>query len=186
MVAYNKLKATIIVTVFAFLQGCSDSDRADKIVDSAKKKNDEAVSLYSRTEKRSKETLSPKGNTIAELQTYKATVIGEARSIADDYQKVSDMLKDVAKEYEDVWRMNLNSEHKEFAKTKSDEYNKRSEAVAAVRDGVQAFIETDDYNKLHVKLVEYEEKQHQLFKEAEDLASKANMIRHKSEPLIMW
>jgi len=80
----------------------------------------------------------------------------------------------------------VNEEHRAFAKARAEEYSKRSEAVAVVRDGVQAFIDTDDLDALYAKISACLDKQHQLFKEAADLESKATMIRHKSDPLITW
>ena len=182
----SKIIKIAIVLLFVFMFNCSDLDHATQVIEDANKKASDAGHLYIETESRAKDILNFKGRTVEEARAFKAKVLDDARSIAADYQKVSDMLKEVAAQYDAVSKMNVNSEHQEFAKARSQEYSKRSEAVAVIKDGVQAFIDMDDFDAIHTKIADCLEKQHELLKEASDLESKATMIRHRSNPFIKW
>lgn len=185
----NKLNAIFIVIVaFAIGLACSGSsgnqtDDANKIVDAANKKLDEAKDLYAKTETRNTNLFSVNIQTVQQLQLYKSNKSGEAKSIVSDYEKVSEMLKDVSKQYDDVSRMNLSDKYKDYAKLKSDEFAKRSEAINIRKGNAQAFMEIDDPRTMTSKFDENNAKSDRLFKDAEDMGAKAKKMEEENKDL---
>ena len=182
-----------INTIFIFLIavaigfGCSGSgnqtEEANKIVDQANKKLDEANDLYVKTEARNTKLFSTDVQTVGQLQTYKSNKSGEAKSIIADYEKVSEMMKDVSKQYDDISRMNLNDKYKDYAKLKSEEFAKRAEAVNIRKGNAQAFMEIDDYKTMTTKFDENNSKAERLIKDAEDMGGRAKKIEEENKDI---
>lgn len=184
----NKLNAGLmILATLAMALGCSSGGdqqtEANKIVESANKKLDEAKDLYSKTEARNTTLFSANIQTVSQLRNYKERAGGEAKSIASDFEKISEMLKDISKQYDDISRMNVPDKYKEYAKLKSDEYAKRAEAVNIRKGNAQAFAEIDDPRIMLKKFDENNGKSDRLFKDAEDVASKAKKIEDENKDL---
>jgi len=183
----NKLNASIIIIAALFIIiGCSSADQqgeANKVVDTANKKLDDAKDLYSKTETRNTALFNVNIQTIPQFIYYKTKVAGEAKSIVADYEKVSEMLKDVSKQYDDISRMNVNEKYKEYAKIKSNEFATRAEAVAVRKGNAQGLAEIDDYRILMQKFKENNDKSDKLFKDAEDTAAKAKKIEEENKEI---
>ncbi len=187
MTITNKFNATIIIIAALFIViGCSGADQqaeANKVVDTANKKLDEAKDLYSKTETRNTTLFSANIQTVPQFIYYKTKVAGEAKSIVADYEKVAEMLKDVAKQYDDISRMNVNEKYKEYAKIKSNEFVTRAEAVAVRKGNAQGLAEIDDPRILMQKFKENNDKSDKLFKDAEETASKAKKIEDDNKEI---
>jgi hypothetical protein len=183
----NKLNAIFIVIVaIAIGLACSGEKQtveANKRVDEANKKLDEAKDLYGKTETRNKNLFSVNVRTVAQLQYYKANKSSEAKSIVGDYEKVSEMLKDISRQYDDISRMDLDEKYKDYAKLKSDEYAKRAEAVNVRKGNAQAFAEIDDPDTMLTKFDENNAKSDRLFKDAEDIGAKAKKIEEENKDI---
>jgi hypothetical protein len=176
----------IFVAAFLFVLGCSGSDQqaeANKIVDAANKKLDETKYLYSKTEARNTTLFSANIQTVPQLVSYKNRMGDEAKSIVSDYEKVAAMLKDISKQYDDISRLNVNDKYKEYAKIKSDEFAKRSEAVGVRKGNAQAFAEISDPRILVKKFEENNEKSDKLFKDAEEIVAKAKKIEEDNKEI---
>ncbi len=183
----NKINA-IFVVIVALVIGlaCSSSNQieeANKIVDTANAKLEEAKSLYAQTETRSSALFSANVQTVGQLQLYKSNKTGEAKSIIADYEKVSGMLKDVSKQYDDVSRLNVSDKYKDYAKLKSEEFAKRSEAINIRKGNAQAFLEIDDYKTMTGKFDENNSKSDRLFKDAEEMSAKAKKMEEENQDL---
>ena len=184
----NKYNATIIIlAAFLFVLGCSGSSNqqaeANKIVDAANKKLDETKELYSKTEARNTELFKANIQTIRQLYAYKAIMGSEAKAIVGEYEKVAENLKDIAKQYDEISRLNVDDKYKEYAKLKSDEFAKRAEAVGIRKGNAQAFAEIDDPRILSSKFAENNTKSDRLFKDAEDIAGKAKKIEEDNKDI---
>lgn len=183
----NKLNSVIIfLAAIAFVLGCSGTggdqrDEANKLVDQANKKLEDAKALYAKTETRNAVLFGVKIQTVPQLQAYKAKMSGEAKSIVADYEKVSDMLKEVSKQYDDISRLNLNDKYKEYAKLKADEFSKRAEAVGVSKGDAQAFAEISDPRVMKSKFEENKTKSDKLFKDAVDISEKAKKIEEENK-----
>ena len=183
----NKLNAILLILVAITIGlACNSSDQqaeANKMVDQSNKKLDEAKDLYTKTETRNTALFSANIQTVQQLQSYKANKSGEAKSIVSDYEKVAEMLKEVSKLYDDVSRMNLNEKYKEYAKIKSEEFAKRSDAVNIRKGNAQAFMEIDDPKTMTSKFEENNAKSDKLFKDAEDNGAKAKKIEEENKEI---
>jgi predicted phage tail protein len=183
----NKMNAIFILLVaVAIGLACSSGsqvEEANKIVDQANKKLEEAKDLYGKTETRNTNLFSANVQTVQQLQYYKANKSEEAKSIVSDYEKVADMLKDVSKQYDDVSRLNVGDKYKDYAKLKSDEFAKRAEAVNIRKGNAQAFAEIDDPKTMLTKFDDNNAKSDRLFKDAEDMGAKAKKIEEENKDL---
>ena len=183
----NKFNATLImIGAFLLVIGCSSSDQqaeANKIVDTANKKLDDTKELYSKVETRNGELFKANIQTIPQLIAYKSKMSGEAKSIVSDYEKVTENLKDIAKQYDEISRLNVNEKYKEYAKLKSNEFATRADAVGIRKGNAQAFAEIDDPRILIKKFEENNTKSDKLFKDAEDIASKAKKIEEDNKEI---
>jgi len=185
----NKLNTLVILfAAFIFVIGCSSSGgtqqaEANKIVDQANKKLDEVKESYSKLEARNTALFSVNIQTVPQLRYYKSRMAGEAKSIVSEYEKVSDALKDIAKQYDEISRLNVDDKYKEYAKLKSDEFAKRAEAVGVRKGNAQAFAEIDDPRILLQKFDENNTKSDRFFKDAEDIASKAKKIEEDNKEI---
>jgi hypothetical protein len=179
----NKSNAIFIILIaVAIGLACGSAEQteeANKMVEQANRKLDESKELYAKTEKRNRELFSAKITDLAQLDNYKRLKGDEAKSIADDYERVARMLKEVARQYDDISRLNLPEKYKDYAKLKSDEYAKRAEAVSARKGNAQAFREIDNPDTMLAKFDENNMKSDRLFKEAEDIAAKAKKVEEE-------
>ncbi len=187
MKKHNKFNAIfIIIAAIALGLACGGSaqtEEANKIVDAANKKLEEAKELFVATEKRNTALFDVNIQTVQQLQFYKANKSEEAKSIVADYEKVTEMMKDVSRQYDNISRMNLSEKYKDYAKLKSDEFAKRAEAIAARKGNAQAFAEIADPRAMTAKFDENNAKADRLFKDAEDIAAKAKKMEEENKNL---
>lgn len=183
----NRLNTIVILfATLAIALGCSGGTQqaeANKIVDEANKKLEVAKELYAKTEGRNSTLFSANIKTINQLQYYKLKTAGEAKLIVSDYETVSESLKDIAKQYDEISRLNVGDKYKEYAKIKSEEYIKRAEAVGVRKGNAQALAEIDDPRILMSKFEENNSKSDKLFKDAEEIASKAKKIEEDNKEI---
>jgi hypothetical protein len=182
----GKLTALLIIAIaLAMSAACGGNqiEEANKAVDEANKKLDDAKELLVKTETRNTDLFSANIQTVQQLQLYKSNKVGEAREIVGDYEKISEMLKDVAKRYDAVSRMNVSEKYKDYAKLKSDEFAKRSEAINIRKGNAQAFLEIDDPRMMTAKFDENNSKSDRLFKDAEDMGTRAKKMEEDNKDL---
>lgn len=176
----NKLNFIIAIMVTAFIAlACSGGDQqaeANKLVDTANAKLEEARKLMTETEARNNKLFSADVKNATQLKIYKEAKNDEAKSISADYGKVATSLSEISKSYDDASRLNVNEKYKEYAKIKSEEFAKRSSAVDVQKGNAQAFADIDDPKTMFEKFDENNEKSKKLMKEADELAEKAKKI----------
>lgn len=174
----------IICAAIALLPACGGSyqtDQANKIVQEANKKLEDAKSLYVKTDGRNKELFSANIRTRNDLRAYKIIGAGTAKEIVSDYEKAAQMLKEIAKQYDEVSRLNLPEKYKDYAKLKADEYNKRSEAMDVRKGNAMAFMEIDDPDTMLSKFDENNSKSDRLFNDAEEISAKARRVEDENK-----
>ena len=177
------LFAAMILAIGCSSGGGSQQAEANKIVDQANKKLDDVKADYSKLEARNTTLFSVNVQTVPQLRYYKAKMEGEAKSIVNEYERVATTLKDIAKQYDEISRLNVEEKYKEYAKLKSDEFAKRAEAVGVRKGNAQAFAEIDDPRILLEKFDENNTKSDRLFKDAEDIAGKAKKIEEENKEI---
>lgn len=161
--------------------GSSQIAEANKVVDAANLKLEEAKQLYAKAETRNQTLFSANVQTVQQLKYYKANMGDEAKEIVGEYEKIVGMLKDVSKSYDEVSRMNVDQKYKDYAKLKSDEFAKRSEAINIRKGNAQAFMEIDDPKTMLAKFDENNTKSDRLFKDAEDIDAQAKKIEAENK-----
>ncbi|MFT3745505.1 MAG: hypothetical protein QM785_14585 [Pyrinomonadaceae bacterium] len=184
----NKLNTLLVLIIAMFIAlGCSGSGtqqaEANAIVDKANKKLEETKTDYAKVETRNSSLFSANIQTVNQLRGYKVIAGSEAKSIVADYERIAGSLKDIAKQYDEISRLNVEEKYKEYAKLKSDEFAKRSEAVDVRKGNAQAFAEIDDPRILLAKFDENNNKSDRLFKDAEEIATKAKKIEEDNKEI---
>lgn len=182
----SKLTALFIIFTAILMNvacGRSQIEEANKAVDEANKKLEDAKALLVKTETRNTDLFSANIQTAQQFQSYKSNKTGEAREIVGDYEKISEMLKDIAKKYDTVSRMNVSEKYKDYAKLKADEFDKRSEAISVHKGNAQAFLEIDDPRTMTAKFDENNSKSERLFKDAEEMGTKAKKMEEENKDL---
>ncbi len=186
----NKLNAIFIAVIALALglacsggSGGSQQTEANKLVDQTNAKLEEAKTLMAKTEARNTALFSANIQTVQQLQIYKMRMSDEAKEVVGDYEKVSEMLKDVSRQYDNISRMDLDAKYKDYAKLKSDEFAKRADAVNIRKGNAQAFMEIDDPKTMTAKFDENNSKSDRLFKDAEDMGVKAKKIEEENKDL---
>jgi hypothetical protein len=183
----NKLNLLIVLTLIIGIglacSGGNQQAEANKLVDEANKQLEDAKSLMTKTEKRSEELFGADIKTVAQMTAYKEKMKGEAKEISDDYEKVSTMLKEISKKYDDASRLNVSDKYKEYSKIKSDEFAKRAEAINIHKGNAQAFVEIADAKQMTAKFDENNKKSQAIYKEADDLADKAKKIETENKDI---
>jgi hypothetical protein len=176
----NKLNLLIMTAVFLGIGlACSSGNQqadANKLVAEANKQLEDAKSLMIKTEKRSEELFGADIKTVTQMNAYKEKMKDEAKGVSDDYEKVSTMLKEISKKYDDASRLNVSDKYKEYSKIKSDEFVKRAEAINIHKGNAQAFVEISDAKQMTAKFDENNKKSQAIYKEADDLADKAKKM----------
>lgn len=180
----NKFNFMIAIMLTAFIAlACSGGDQqteANKIVDAANAKLDEARKLMTATEARNTKLFAADVKNTAQLKAYKAEMTDEAKNISSEYGKVAASLREISKSYDDVSRMNVKDKYKEYTKIKSEEFAKRADAVDVQKGNAQAFADIDDPKTMFAKFDENNEKSKKLTKEADELAEKAKKIESEN------
>jgi len=184
---HNALNAALILlAAFIFVLGCSGGDQqaeVNKLVDQTNKKLEEAKDLLSKTETRYDTLSKGKVNNVAQLHEYRGKMSGEAKSIIADYDKAIEMIKDVAKQYDEISRMKVVDKYKEYAKLKSDAFAKRAEAIGFRKANVQVFLDMDDLKAMAAKFDENNGKYTKMLQDADDVAAKAKKIEDENKDI---
>ncbi len=178
----GKKKFSAMVIFIALLIGittCSDVNQltdANKLINEANTKIIVANDLLTKTNNRKNKLFSANIQNPEELLEYKKIQNSEAKSIFNDYEKICESLKEISKLFDDVSRMNLNPKYKDYAKLKSDEFNKRAEAIVIQKGNALAFIEIDDPQKMTARFDDNNSKSDKILTEAEELEKKARNL----------
>jgi hypothetical protein len=173
----------VVLTVGIACSGGNQQAEANKIIDEANKKLEDARALMVKTEERNQKLFGADVKTVGQLAAYKERMKDEAKSIADDYEKVASELKEISKKYDEVSRLNVSDKYKEYSKIKSDEFAKRAEAINIHKGNAQAFIEITEPKQMLAKFEENNKKSESIYKDADDLAAKAKKIEEENKDL---
>lgn len=174
----------IIIAVFiGFACGGGNQTEANRLIREANNKLAEVNNLLNKTEDRNRMLFEANIRTAVELAAYKSKKSDEAKSIAADYEKGAEMLKEISKIFDEVSRMNVHETYKIYAKLKSDEFEKRAEAVSIRKGNAQAFIEIDNHQKMTAKFDENNTKANKIFSEADEIARKAKRLEEENRDL---
>lgn len=187
MTKQNKFNSIFaIITMLALILACGGANQqaeANKIVAEANQKLNEAKELITKTEARNSLLFGANIQTVPQLRAYKAKMETEARDIVGSYEKVGEMLKDISKRYDEISRMKLDEKYKEYAKTKSEEFARRAEAIDIRKGNAAAFIEIDDPKAMTAKFDDNNDKSAKLFKEADELGNRAKQMEEENKDL---
>lgn len=166
----------LIIAVSLACTGGNQQGEANKLVDEANKKLETAKTLMNKTEERSEKLFGKEIQTVAQMNIYKEKMKGEAKEIADDYEKVSTMLKEISKKYDEASQLKVSDKYKEYTKIKSDEFAKRAEAISTHKRNAQAFVDISDSKQMTEKFAENNKTSAALYQEADELADKARKM----------
>jgi hypothetical protein len=163
---------------------CGSGDQqteANNLVSTANKLLAETNLLIKKTESRNQALFDADIQTDSELEAYKIKMKDEASEIVQAYKKSSEMLKDISNEYDSASRMNVQKLYQDYAKLKSAEFAKRSEAFDVRKGNAQAFIEIDSPKIMTGKFDENNSNFEKLIKEANEFGDKAKKFEDENK-----
>ena len=174
-----------ILTAFFIGVGlaCNSADQqseANKLVSEANNLTDKADVLIRKTEARNQKLFDADIQTVEELEAYKIKMKSEAESIIDCYTEASEILKKIAKKFDEAAQMNVREIYKDYAKIKSDEFTRRAAALDIRKGNAQIFIEADLPGRMTDKFDENNSRFEQLMREAEELSSAARNLENEN------
>ena len=166
-----KLQMRVILTIVAiagavFMMACEQIDEANKLIQSSNKKVAEAAALLDKTTSDSSALLSTE---FEDAQDFKAKNEAKAKEILANYDKCSEMFKAAAKDYEDAGKLKVNDKLKSYLDLKGKQTAKTSEYIAALKGGIQAFLNAPDADALTKLIGEAKTKTEGLEKEVDAL-----------------
>jgi hypothetical protein len=166
-----KLQMRVILTIVAiagavFMMACEQIDEANKLIQSSNKKVAEAATLLDKTTSDSSALLS---TDFEDAKDFKAKNEAKAKEILANYDKCSEMFKAAAKDYEDAGKLKVNDKLKSYLDLKGKQTAKTSEYIAALKGGIQAFLNAQDAEALTKLVGEAKTKTEGLEKEVEAL-----------------
>lgn len=141
-----KLQMRVILTIAAiagavFMMACEQIDEANKLIQSSNKKVTEAAALLDKTTKDSSALMA---TDFEDAKDFKAKNEAKAKEVIANYDKCGEMYKAAAKDYEDAGKLKVNDKLKEYVALKGKQLAKTGEYVAALKGGIQAFLNAED------------------------------------------
>lgn len=183
----NKFNIPLSIVIgLGLMLGCGGGDQqteANKIVVDANKKLAEVRELLKKTESRNHLLFGANIKSAEELKSYKVKMAGEAKDIVESYEKVGELLKEIAGTFEGVSQMNVSENYKEYARVKAEEFTKRSEGVGIVKGNAQAFIDIADTESMTKQFDENNAKTIKLFADADELGKRATKMENENPTL---
>lgn len=177
----NKINTLIAILItLTLVLGCSGDQQAEanKIVVEANSKLAEVRDLLKQAEARNNQLFDANIKSSEDLKAYRVKMAGEAKEIVTSYEKIADSLKEISGKFDGIAKMNVSDVFKDYAKTKSEEFAKRAEAVGIAKGNAQAFIDATDTKSMTAKFEENNTKTAKLFAEAGELGEKATKIEN--------
>ena len=113
----NKLNLLLALTVlFAFAIACGGNqvEEANKLVADANKSIDEAKGLISTTEVKNTKLFSERIDTVEEFTIYRNKSVNDAKSIIEDFGKISEKLFDASKKFGEAAKLKVEDKFKEY------------------------------------------------------------------------
>jgi len=156
--------------------GANQQAEANKLVGEANELIGKTDILINQTETRNQKLFDADVQTAEELAAYKLKMKDEAQRIIENYVKASEMLKEIANNFDRAAQLKVPEIFQEYAATKSEEFAKRAEAFEIRKGNAQVFIEIDSPKLMTDKFDENNSRFEKLIKEADEFGEAAKRI----------
>ena len=171
MKKHNILKAVFlaIMAMALFTTACQDTEKiegANKLVDSANKKSDEAKALINKTS----ESFDKVMKDTADFDEQKKKHEGELKEIVKNYDKIMELQKGAAKDFVEAAKLNPNDKFKAYYDASAKHSEKLAEMVNQNKQSAQALLDSSDIESYAKKIQEIDTKTTALIKEADEIA----------------
>ena len=179
----NLLLALTVLLTIALACGGNQVEDANKLVAEANKSIDEAKELIATTEVKNTKLFSERINTVAEFTIYRNKSTNDAKTLIEDFGKISDKLTDASKKFGEAGKLKVADKFKEYLDLKSKEFAKRAEAVSNRKGNPQAFLDSTNPNDLPKIFDANNTKSKSILDEAEEIGKKADKIKDENKEI---
>lgn len=177
------LAAPLVLAIF-FGAACAGGERQDeaaKYAAEANKISEEARALAEKTEMRSRKLFNANIQTAPQLAGYQLEMRREAESIAADYGKIAELLREVSEKFDEAARLNDSEIYKIYAENKAREFASRAAGFEARKGNLRAFVDIADPAKMSAKFEENNARFEKLMREAEAFAAVAKDLEAENK-----
>ena len=179
----NLLLALTVLLTIALACGGNQVEDANKLVADANKSIDEAKELIATTEVKNTKLFSERIDTVAEFTIYRNKSANDAKTLIEDFGKISDKLTDASKKFGEAGKLKVADKFKEYLDLKSKEFAKRAEAVSNRKGNPQAFLDSTNPNDLPKIFDANNTKSKSILDEAEEIGKKADKIKDENKEI---
>ena len=179
----NLLLALTVLLTIALACGGNQVEDANKLVADANKSIDEAKELITTTEVKNTKLFSERIDTFAEFTIYRNKSANDAKTLIEDFGKISDKLTDASKKFGEAGKLKVADKFKEYLDLKSKEFAKRAEAVSNRKGNPQAFLDSTNPNDLPKIFDANNTKSKSILDEAEEISKKADKIKEENKEI---
>jgi hypothetical protein len=184
MKKYNKLSVILlaILAIALFATACDNAkiEEANKFVDAANKKNDEAKALNTKTGAIYDKVMN---GDLENFEEAKKANENELKELIKNYDKIIELLKGSAKDFSEAAKANPNEKFKEYYDASAKAAEKRAEVVGSNKAMVQGFLDSNDLEAFTKTVNDVKAKMEALVKEAGDLQGKVNKLEDEVKAL---
>jgi uncharacterized coiled-coil DUF342 family protein len=174
------LLACLALSLFA--TACEDTkkiEEANKSVDAANKKSDEAKALMSKTA----DSLINVTKDMTDLAETKSEREGEIKELVKNYDKVMELQKGAAADFNQAAKLNPNEKFKAYYEMSAKDMEKTAEVVGQSKEMAKALLDSEDIEAYNAKLQGVQTRSAALTKESDDLRAKLSKLEGEVKAL---
>jgi hypothetical protein len=153
---------------------------ANRLAGETHKLLEKTDALIKKTEARNRKLFDADVQTAEELAAYQIKMKQEAADIVENYMRASELLTQIAGNFERAAELDVAEIYKSYARTKAAEFARRAEACEIRRRNAQIFIESGSPDGMTDKFDENNSRFEKLLREAEELSAAARNIENEN------
>ena len=162
--------------IFGLACGNAQMDEANKLINEANALIDKAKPVSEKADNQIKDLMGSKMTSAEDIDEYKTDNKAKFDEIASLNEQSEKNISEAAGKFEQASKMQLDDKFKEYVGLKGQEFKKRAEIYRATAAFIKAFLAEKDAAKADKLTADYNKKDADLLKEANDLGGKAEKI----------
>lgn len=170
-----KLVLAICMGLALFATACEDTkkiEEANKFVDSANKKSDEAKALMTKTS----DSFVNITKDMTDISETKVDRESELKDLVKNYDKIMELQKGAAGDFTQASKLNANDKFKAYYESSAKDMEKTAEVVNQSKEMAKAILDSEDIESYNKKLDTIQAKSDSLTKESVDLREKIKKL----------
>lgn len=168
-----------ICALFLVFMGCGlfeQTDEANKITEEINTLGNKYNQMSGSTTELFNKLLTDNLAKVSDLKDYKNKNSAEFDELVKTLETQKKLAQEMADKYSPVLKLKLSDTFKEYIRTNQQVSEKHAESDKQMLDFIQAFLDTDDVDKVNKLIEDFDKESVKLNKEIEDLKQKAKQI----------